>query len=79
MKYLKICSFAVLSLLLFAPAAMADVECELASENHDLRAESMHEALDALEVRCTWASGDFVATGPRTFLRSTSTSRSRRT
>ena len=62
MKYLKICSFAV-ALLLFASPAMADLECELASENHDLRAESMHEPLDALEVRCTWDANDLANAG----------------
>ena len=59
MKYLKISSLLVLSLLLFAPAAQAAVKCDLASESHDLRAESMHEMLGALEVRCSWAANDF--------------------
>ena len=38
MKYVKLSSLLVLSLLLFAPAAQADVECELESESYDLRA-----------------------------------------
>ena len=64
MKYLKISSLLVLSLLLFAPAAQADVECELASESYDLRAESLHEMLGTLEVRCEWEADDFVTTHP---------------
>lgn len=52
MKYLKICSFAVLSLLLFAPAAMADVECEVDFNNQRLREESQHEKLEDIEVTC---------------------------
>jgi hypothetical protein len=59
MKYLKISSLLVLSLLLFAPAAQADVECNLSSEGYDLRAESRHEMLGNLEVRCSWEDNDF--------------------
>ena len=63
MKYLKISSLLVLSLLLFASPALADLKCNLQSESHDLRAESMHEMLDSLEVLCTWSQDDFVTSG----------------
>ena len=45
MKYLKISSLLVLSLLLFAPAALADVECELRRSTAKVRAESTAEPL----------------------------------
>ena len=53
MKYLKISSFLVLSLLLFAPAALADVECEVRPNSQRVRMESKHEGLTELTIRCT--------------------------
>ena len=53
MKYLKISSLIVLSLLLFVPSALAQVECEVAAQfNQRIRMESEMEMLDALTVRC---------------------------
>ena len=45
MKYLKIGSLHVLSLLLFAPAALADVTCELRPSSQRIRMESQYEML----------------------------------
>ena len=61
MKYLKISSLLVLSLLLFAPAALADVECELRPNSQRIRVESENEELGAIRVRCTWDEDDIVA------------------
>ena len=47
MKYLKISSLLVLSLLLFVPAALADVECELRPNSQRIRMESENEELGA--------------------------------
>ena len=58
MKYLKISSLLVLSLLLFAPAAMADVECELRPSSQRIRMESQHEKLAVLTVRCESEEGN---------------------
>ena len=59
MKYLKISSLLVLSLLLFAPAALADVECRLQPNLDSIRAESMAESIEDIEMRCEWTmSGD---------------------
>ena len=52
MKYLKISSLLVLSLLLFAPAAWAQVECTLQPGVDRLRAESEVEVLSTVEVEC---------------------------
>ena len=52
MKYLKISSLLVLSLLLFVPQALADVECEVDFSNQRLRMESQHEMVDDIEVTC---------------------------
>ena len=52
MKYLKISSLLVLSLLLFAPSAWADVECELRPNSQRLRMESENEELNDLTVLC---------------------------
>ena len=54
MKYLKISSLLVLSLLLFVPAAMADVTCELRTNTQRIRMESENEMLGALTIRCEW-------------------------
>ena len=54
MKYLKISSLLVLSLLLFAPAALADVTCEIRPNSQRIRMESQNEELGALTIRCTW-------------------------
>ena len=55
MKYLKISSLLVLSLLLFVPAALADVTCELRPNSQRIRMESENEMLEnALTIRCTW-------------------------
>ena len=61
MKFLKISSLLVLSLLLFAPAALADVECELRPNSQRIRVESENEMLGAIRVRCTWEEDDIVA------------------
>ena len=58
MKYLKISSLLVLSLLLFVPAALADVTCELRTNTQRIRMESENEPLDALTIRCTWLQDD---------------------
>ena len=60
MKYLKICSFAVLSLLLFAPAAMADIECRLQPNLDSIRAESKMEKIEDVEMRCEWGANDLL-------------------
>lgn len=57
MKYLKISSLLVLSLLLFAPQALADAECEVRPNNQRVRMESEMEMLETLSVLCTW-TGD---------------------
>ena len=63
MKYLKISSLLVLSLLLFAPAALADVECELRPNSQRIRMESENEELGAIMIRCTSdAASDITAT-----------------
>ena len=66
MKYLKISSLLVLSLLLFVPSAVAQVTCELQNESRRIRMESMHEMVGdsdgMLEVECTWAAGDDIDT-----------------
>ena len=62
MKFLKISSLLVLSLLLFAPSALADVDCELRPDSQRMRAESQHEMLESLTVRCEWdTANDIVA------------------
>ena len=61
MKYLKISSLIVLSLLLFVPSALAQVECEVRPDNQRIRMESEMEMLDALTVRCTFTGGDIDA------------------
>ena len=43
MKYLKISSLLVLSLLLFVPAALADVTCEIRPNSQRIRMESENE------------------------------------
>ncbi len=53
MKFLKISSLLVLSLLLFAPSALAQVECEVRPSNQRIRMESEMEMLENLTVRCT--------------------------
>ena len=62
MKYLKISSLLVLSLLLFAPSALAQITCELNSESRRIRMSSMHEKVGdsdgKIEVECTWATAD---------------------
>ena len=62
MKYLKISSLLVLSLLLFVPAAVADVTCELRPNSKRLRMESMHEPLATLTVRCEADAGTLDST-----------------
>ena len=57
MKYLKLSSLLVLSLLLFAPAAWADIECRLQPNLRSIRAESMAELIDDVTVRCAWDDG----------------------
>ena len=63
MKFLKISSLLVLSLLLFAPSALAQVECEVRPANQRIRMESEREMLDALTVRCTFTGGDIDSSG----------------
>ena len=58
MKFLKISSLLVLSLLLFAPQALADVECELRPNSQRVRMESQMEMLAALTIRCESEDGD---------------------
>ncbi|MDE0435324.1 MAG: hypothetical protein OXH92_15070 [Bryobacterales bacterium] len=62
MKYLKISSLLVLSLLLFAPSALAEISCELQSESRRIRMSSMHEMVGdsdgMIEVECTWTTAD---------------------
>jgi hypothetical protein len=62
MKYLKISSLLVLSLLLFAPAAQAVMECNLNTNLQEIRMESEAEEVKDLTVTCTWGSGDFTDT-----------------
>ena len=62
MKYLKISSLLVLSLLLFVPAALADVECELRPSSQRVRMESQMEMLAALTVRCESEDGNLDST-----------------
>ena len=52
MKYMKLSSLLVLSLLVLAPSAWADVECELRPDSQQLRMEGQHEMLEALTIRC---------------------------
>ena len=62
MKYLKISSLLVLSLLLLAAPAMAQVTCELQPGIDRLRAESEYEMLSRVDVLCEWTGGnDIVA------------------
>ena len=62
MKFLKISSLLVLSLLLFAPqAAQAEVECTIGTNLQEIRMESEAEEVKDLTVTCTWAAGDFGA------------------
>ncbi len=61
MKFLKISSLLVLSLLLFAPSVLAQVECEVRPNNQRIRMESEMEMLGGITVRCEWQSGDIVA------------------
>ena len=62
MKYMKLSSLLVLSLLLFAPAAVAAVECDLNTESRRIRMESMHEKVGdengMLRVTCTWTEAN---------------------
>ena len=53
MKYLKISSLLVLSLLLFVPAAMAQITCEVRPNNERIRMESEMEMIESLTVRCS--------------------------
>ena len=53
MKYMKLSSLLVLSLLLFVPGAMAQVNCVVRPSNQRIRMESKMEKLDNLTVRCT--------------------------
>ena len=57
MKYLKISSLLVLSLLLFSSSALAQVECEVRPDNQRIRMESKMEMVEALTIRCTTATG----------------------
>ena len=61
MKYLKISSLLVLSLLLFAPSALAEIKCEVKRENERILVESMSAMLESLELECSWAATDFAA------------------
>ena len=61
MKYMKFCSLLVLSLLLFAPSAQAEVECTIGTNLQEIRMESGAEKVDGLTVTCTWAANDFGA------------------
>ena len=72
MKYLKISSLLVLSLLLFVPAALADVECELRPNSQRIRMESENEECWAPSPsgarRCTAVSQRrYVNAGDSTF------------
>ena len=58
MKYLKISSLLVLSLLLFAPSAQAEVSCIIGTNLQELRMESGAEKVDGLKVTCTWTAAD---------------------
>ena len=62
MKFLKISSLLVLSLLLFVPAALADVECELRPNSQRVRMESEMEMLAALTLRCESEAGNLDST-----------------
>ena len=54
MKFFKISVLSTLCLLLFAPAASADVACELLQNFPQLRAESKNEMVENVGVRCEW-------------------------
>ena len=56
MKYLKFSSLLVLSLLLFAPSVLAQVECEVRPSNQRIRMESEMEMINSLTVRCEYAT-----------------------
>ena len=62
MKFLKISSLLVLSLLLFVPAALADVTCELRPNSQRVRMESEMEMLAALTLRCESEAGTLDST-----------------
>ena len=64
MKYMKLSSLLVLSLLLFAPGAWAALECEIGSSLQEIRMESMNESLNDITVTCTWGSTDIAVTAP---------------
>jgi hypothetical protein len=57
MKFFKISVLSTLCLLLFAPAASADVACELLQNFPQLRAESKNEMVENVGVRCDWDEG----------------------
>ena len=61
MKYLKISSLLVLSLLLLAPAAQAEVTCTLGTNLQEIRMESEAEKVEGLKVTCTWIANDIGA------------------
>ena len=56
MKFLKISSLLVLSLLLFAPAAQSAVTCTLGTSLEEIRMESSMEGLEDLTVTCAWTA-----------------------
>ena len=62
MKYLKICSFAVLALLLFAPQAQSAVTCTIGTNLQEIRMESGAEEVEDLKVTCTWTTASDIAT-----------------
>ena len=65
MKYLKISSLLVLSLLLLAPSAQAAVNCTLSTSLDEIRMESNMEMLEDLTITCTWDANDIgTITGP---------------
>ncbi|MDE0294216.1 MAG: hypothetical protein OXI93_08500, partial [Bryobacterales bacterium] len=67
MKFLKISSLLVLSMLLFVPSVLAQVECEVRPNNQRIRMESEMEMLDNLTVRCTLtAAADITTTASAT-------------
>ena len=66
MKYLKISSLLVLSLMLLAPSAQAAVECTIGTNLQEIRMESEAEEVKDLTVTCTWAAGDFGTVAPPT-------------
>ena len=61
MKFLKISSFAVLSLLLLAPSAQAAVECTIGTNLQEIRMESGAEEVEGLKVTCEWENDDTFA------------------